>query len=155
YNQQDLIPDYWDLKGAWTWSTDRPRSGRYCLKLGPKATASQKFIRAETQEGGGAWGGSLVKAIPMSPEDRAAFAQPWRVSAWCRGGGTIVVFCGGKPVKASAKPSKDWQLVTVELPAASVGAPDASAVVVLQGPGEFDDVVIQEKLSPAPNLLFT
>jgi hypothetical protein len=152
YNQKDLVPDYWDLKGDWTWHKQGAHSGHYCLKLGKGGTASQTFQRAVIQEGGGAWGGSVVRPIPMADADKPRFAQPWRVSAWCRGGGTVAITCGKKTASAQAKPGGPWQQVVVELPAGDAGPPEAAAVVTLQGPGEFDDVVVQEKLSPAPNL---
>ncbi len=152
YNQRDLIPDYWDLKGAWSWQKTAPRSGRYSLKLDKGATASQRFVRAITEEGGGAWGGSVIKAIPMPKDEEARFAQPWRVSVWCRNGGTVALNCGKKTVTGQARPDGQWHQVMVELPATEVGPPNAPAVVTLQGPGEFDDVVIQEKLPAAPNL---
>src|SRR5437867_1131637 len=33
YNQKDLVPDYWNLAGAWTWGTDKPKTGGHYLKL--------------------------------------------------------------------------------------------------------------------------
>src|SRR5262249_54309459 len=81
------------------------------------------------------------------------FAQPWRVSAWCRGGGTVSITCGKKSATAKTKAGPDWHLVTAELPAGDTDPPEAPAVVTLTGPGEFDDVTVQEKLSPAPNLI--
>src|SRR5262249_42933752 len=80
YNQKDLVPDYWDLKGDWAWQQQAPHSGKYCLKLGKGGSASQTFQRAVIQEGGGAWGGSVIRPIPMTDADRARFAQPWRVT---------------------------------------------------------------------------
>jgi hypothetical protein len=152
YNQKDLIPDYWDLKGDWIWSRQTPHAGTYALRLGKGATASQTFQRAVIQEGGGAWGGSVLRPIPMPEADKARFGQPWRVKVWCRGGGSVTLTCGKKVVTASTKPGGQWQEVTAELPAADTLPPEAPVVLTLHGPGEFDDVVVQEKLSSAPNL---
>src|SRR3954447_6974267 len=54
YNQKDLVPDYWDLKGEWTWRKQAPHAGQYALALANGASASQAFVRAVSQEGGGA-----------------------------------------------------------------------------------------------------
>lgn len=153
YNQKDLIPDYWELKGDWTWSKTAAHGGQHTLKLAAGATASQTFPRAISQEGGGAWGGSVTPPLPIAKEEEAKFAQPWRVRAWCRGGGSLAITCGKGTVTAMAKGGHDWELVSVELPVAQIGPPSSPAIIVLTGPGEFDDVVIQEKLPPAANLL--
>ena len=148
YNQQDLVPDYWALKGGWTWADTAPHGGRHTLKLAAGATASQSFVRASSQSGGGNWGGVNNDAIPISAQEAPKFAQPWRASVWVRGGGRITL-CG---VSAEAKASSDWQLLTVECPANKIPPPAAGVGVVLTGPGEFDDVVVQEKLPTTPNL---
>lgn len=153
YNQQDLIPDYWALKGAWSWTTDTPHAGHHALKLADKATAWQTFPRAAAQSGGGAWGGVNTTALPVAQDEVQRFNQPWRARAWCRGGGMLTLACGGKTVSTRAAAGGDWQLVSVELPADQVGKPDAAATLTLEGPGEFDDVTIQEKLTDTPNLL--
>ncbi len=153
YNQRDLVPDYWDLKGDWTWHTQAPHSGRHCLKLGKSGAASQTFQRAVIQEGGGAWGGSTIRPIPIPADEKARFAQPWRVSAWCRGGGTVALSGDKKTVTAQGKADGQWHRVTIELPAADLADPARPATVTLSGPGEFDDVVVQEKLSPALSLV--
>jgi hypothetical protein len=153
YNQQDLVPDYWALKGEWTWHKQAAHGGRYCLKLAKGASASQSFIRAVSQEGGGAWGGSNIKPIPMPKEEEARFNQPWRAGVWCRSGGKLTLACGKGSMSAEAKGSADWQRLDVELPAAKMGSPGDPVTITLEGPGEYDDVTIQEKLSPAPNLI--
>lgn len=151
YNQKDLVPDYWDLQGGWTWATEAPHAGRHTLKLAAGATAKQAFIRAVSQEGGGAWGGAVNKPIPDA--NPAKFAQPWRVSAWCRGSGTVTLTCGKGSASATAKGGNAWEKVTAELAAEHTADAAAPVVVTLQGPGEFDDVVVQEKLSDSPNLV--
>jgi hypothetical protein len=153
YNQQDRIPDYWTLKGDWTWTTQAPHTGRHALKLGKGGTAMQSFVRALTQSGGGAWGGSVIKPIPISKEDAAHFNQPWKARVWCRGGGSLTMICGKGRVTVQAKPAAGWQQVSVELSADKLGTPADPVILTLEGPGEFDDVLVQEKLSPAPNLL--
>jgi hypothetical protein len=152
YNQKDLVPDYWILKGDWSWHRQAPHGGRHALKLGKGGSASQTFVRALSQEGGGAWGGSTLKPLPIAADEQARFAQPWKASAWCRGGGTLTLACGKGSASARANPGAGWQLLQVELPADKVGAPADPAVLTLEGPGEFDDVTVRERLSPAPNL---
>ena len=153
YNQKDLIPDYWALSGAWTWHKETPHAGRHALKLATGAAASQTFIRAAYQEGGGAWGGANLKPVPIADVDKPRFAQPWRISVWCRDGGTVTLSAGKGTVTAQAKPGNQWQQVTLELPADQILDPAASIVLTLRGPGDFDDVVLQEKLAPSPNLV--
>jgi hypothetical protein len=153
YNQKDLIPDYWHLQGAWTWHKETPHSGRQALKLAAGATAKQSFIGAVSQEGGGAWGGAVNKPVPIDAADKPRFAQPYRVSVWCRDGGTVTLTAGKGVVMAQGKPDNQWQQVTLELPAGEIPDPAASVVLTLQGPGDFDDVVLQEKLAPSPNLV--
>ncbi len=153
YNQKDLVPDYWALKGAWTWNSQSPHSGGHSLKLAVGASASQTFVRAVSQTGGGAWGGSSTPVIPIAADEVVKFAQPWRVSVWCRGGGEVAVSCGKAAVKKTAPAGNQWTLLTVDLPVDSIGDPKAGTGVTLTGPGEFDDVVIEEKLPAVPNLL--
>ena len=149
YNQRDLVPDYWALKGSWTWNEATPRSGRHTLKLAAGASASQRYQRAMYQHGGSAWSGGQTTPIPMPDDEKAKFAQPWRASVWCRGGGTIKL----GTATATAQPGNAWQQLKVELPTDKVGAPNVPVTVTLEGPGEFDDVAVQEKLTPAPNLI--
>lgn len=151
YNQKDLVPDYWDFKGEWAW-TGQGKSGGHALKLGNRAIASQTFIRAVTQEGGGAWGGSNILPVPMSAADKKRFAQPWKATAWCRGGGVLSLSAAAKSVSAKARPGADWQQLTVELPASLIPDPVTPVTLKVEGPGEFDDITIQEKLAPTPNL---
>ena len=153
YNQKDLVPDYWDLKGKWTWNHKGAHSGSSSLKLDAGAVANQDFQRAMFQSGGGAWGGVNNAAIPVSKPEEARFAQPWRVTVWARGGGKLSVTCGKKTLTAAARGSGNWEQLVLELPVADIGAPSASLVISLQGPGEFDDVVVQERLPDVPNLV--
>ena len=149
YNQKDLVPDYWQFKGTYTWGDKSPHSGKHSLILAADSRASQSFKRASMEEGGGAWGGVNTHKIPIDPDSVAKFNQPWQASVWVRGGGTISL--GG--ASASAAPSNQWTLLTVELPADKVGPPEAPLSVLLIGPGEFDDVVVVEKLANTPNLV--
>lgn len=152
YNQQDRIPDYWNLRGSWEWASDRSR-GR-TLKLNEGATADQSFVRAVYQTGGGAWGGSQSITIPVAEDEVARFTRPWRVSVWCRGAGTLTVQSGGAPaVSTTGKPGSQWQSLVVDLPVESVGPPNAGVSVKLAGPAEFDEVVVQEKQPATPNLV--
>jgi hypothetical protein len=153
YNQKDLVPDYWHLKGDWTWHKHNAHGGKFALRLGKEASASQTFIRAVTQSGGGAWGGSDIKPIVLSKEEQAGFNQPWKASVWCRGGGSLTLVCGKGTATGQAKPAAAWELLKVELPADKMGAPGEPVTLTLQGPGEFDDVTVEEKWSPAPNLV--
>ena len=146
YNQKDLQPDYWQLSGAAKLTADAPRRGSSALTLDAGVTAKQTYPRAVSQHGGGAWGGATNKPIPMSDADKAKFNQPWRASVWCRGGGTLQL--GSATVTAS--PSDKWTRLTVE---AEPGAPEQSMTVTLTGPGTFDDVVVETRLSEAPNLM--
>jgi len=146
YNQKDLIPDCWDLKGEWSWQKERPRSGGYCLKLTDGATASQSFPGAAAQSGGGAWGGAVT--TPMQPANPQTFSKPWRAVVWVRNGGSIQL---GDAV-ARALPTPEWQKLVVELPADKL-QPAAAMGIVLSGPGEFDDLLVQEQRSGAPNLI--
>jgi hypothetical protein len=84
----------------------------------------------------------------MTILDPERFAQPWRASVWCRGGGSIAV--GGISAKASG--NAQWEMITVEVPADKAPKDDTVAVV-LTGPGEFDDLIVQEELAPSPNLV--
>jgi len=146
YNQKDLAPDYWELKGAWTWNEQSPKEGKHSLKLAADGTATQVYPGAVYQEGGSAWGAAPSKPIAITKPDR--FRQPWRATVWCRGGGKIAL--GG--VEASAKGGTEWESVTVECPADKVDT-NGAMTVTLTGPGEFDGLVVQEKLPPTPNLL--
>lgn len=153
YNQKDLVPDYWDLKGSWTWQHAGAHSGKSSLKLAAGAMATQDFARAMIQSGGGAWGGVNNSAISIGKGEEARFAQPWRVSVWCKGGGKISVTCGKTAVTGAARGTGNWEQIMVEVPVAQIGAPSANLVVSLAGPGEFDDVVVQEKFPDVPNLV--
>ena len=153
YNQKDMKPDYWALKGGWSLVSRSVHSGKQCLTLVPGATAIQKFVRAAWQHGGGAWGGVKTPAIPVASEALARFTRPWRVTGWCRGGGSITVAGGKGAVKATAQPGNQWQKLVLTLPAAKVGPPHAGVTVTLTGPGEFDDLIVQEELPDAPNLI--
>lgn len=153
YNQKDLIPDYWGLKGSWTWNHSGAHSGKSSLKLAGGAVASQDFARATFQKGGGAWGGVETDPIVIPKPEESRFTLPWRVSVWCRGGGKLSVTCGKDAVTAAARGTGSWEQIMVELPVNKIGAPAANLVVALQGPGEFDDVVVQERMPDVPNLV--
>ena len=152
YNQSDLEPDYWAFRdkqsrsGGWEWSADTPHGGGYCLKLEAGATATQSYPGAAYQQGGGNWG--VPAPVPIEVPDPSTLAQPLRARVWVLNGGGIRLGAA----QAKAEPSDQWQLLTVELPAAEVkhGQP---VTVALVGPGEFDDLVVQEKLSGPPNLM--
>jgi hypothetical protein len=146
YNQRDLTPDYWNLKGEWTWNEQAPHSGHKSLKLAAGATASQDYKGAVYQEGGSAW--SPAQALPMAIDRPERFREPWRATVWCRGGGTIRL--GG--VEAKAPTGDAWSQVTVECPVDKVDK-DGSMQVTLTGPGEFDDLTVQEQMPDTPNLL--
>lgn len=158
YNQQDLIPDYWEPglnenRQGWVWNHGGAHSGKSSLKLPAGNSANQGFARAMTQSGGGAWGGVNNAAIAISRGEESRFALPWRVSVWCRGGGKVSLACGKTAVTAAARGGSGWEQIMVELPTDKIGSPSALCVVSLQGPGEFDDVVVQEKLPDSPNLV--
>ncbi|MBI3922324.1 MAG: hypothetical protein HY318_12965 [Armatimonadetes bacterium] len=146
YNQQDLAPDYWDLKGTWQWNEVTPHGGKKSLMLSEQSAASQEYVGAVTQEGGGAWGGSTIKPIPLTAPER--FPQPWRASIWCRGGGTLKL----GPVEVRATGTGEWERISVECPADQVFK-DGSMTLALIGPGEFDDLHVQERLALVPNLI--
>jgi len=145
YNQKDLIPDMWQLTGEWTWSADAPNSGKRTLKLGT-GTATQSYPMIVFQDGGSAWAGATFSPIVVA--DAAKLKQPWRATVMVRGGGSITL--GTATAKGDGSPT--WKPLTVELPAdqVDVGKPLA---VTLTGPGEFDDLVVQEKRGDSPNLI--
>src|SRR5688500_18671301 len=66
YNQQDLVPDFWNLKGAWSWNDKAPHSGRKSLKLEANAAASQDYHGAVFQSGGSAWSGAPTTPIALT-----------------------------------------------------------------------------------------
>ncbi|MCE9589799.1 MAG: hypothetical protein K8S99_04680 [Planctomycetes bacterium] len=146
YNQKDLVPDYWAYKGGWSVVEKSPHSGRRCLMLAEGATVLQNYPGAVYQDGGSAWAGATNVAIKA---DNTKIKRAWRASIWVRGGaGSISI--GG--VKATAVASPEWQLLTVELPAEK--APHGLNMgVTLTGPGEFDDVVVQEQKADDANLM--
>lgn len=150
YNQKDLVPDYWDFKGNYTWSTDKPHDGTHALKLDAGATAAQSYFGAQYHEGGGAWGGAQALAIPIA--DPSKFNQPLRATVWVRGEGSLTLAAGvaeGVTVKGAGA---EWKQITAELPIDKIDA-GKSITVTLTGPGEFDDLDVSEKASPAPNLV--
>ena len=157
YNQKDLMPDYWSFSAAswtpkhkgWTLNTNAPHSGRYSLKLAAGVSVSQSYQRATFHEGGSAWSPGNRKNIPISEEELPRFNTPWRASVWCRGGGTISL--GGVTVIAPV--GANWQQLNVALPADKAPTPDQPIAVVLTGPGDFDDLVVTEQFTSAPNLL--
>lgn len=169
YNQSDMYPDYWKFTDDspsrpqprtnialvdgkvvthWSWTKGSPHSGKRSLRLESGSVASQSFHRAMYHWGGSAWNPGSVVKIPVSEQELPNFNQPWRASVWVRGGGSIKL----GSVTATAAPGNDWQLLTVELPADKVGDPSGAVGVSLIGPGEFDDLIVQEKFSDAPNL---
>ena len=183
YNQQDLVPDYWVFANAakllplaqarpmptgpalgegvgrpldggqvqfWTWLANQPHAGARSLQLEAGVAVTQQFIRAVSQWGGGAWGGAESRAMPVAAADLPRFNLPWRASVWVRGGGTLNL--GGVTAAADAA-AKGWQQLSVTLPADKVPAPQVPLTVALVGPGEFDDLVVQEQLPASPNLV--
>ena len=96
YNQKDLVPDYWNFAGTWTWGTDKPKSGGHYLKLAAGASANQSYPGVAYQEGGSSWAGAGV--VPIQVADPAKLAMPWRASVWVRGSGSITL--GGATAKA-------------------------------------------------------
>ena len=145
YNQQDHVPDCWTLVGTATLNEKNPHEGKRSLILSEKATATQSFPGAVLQEGGSAWQQAPHK--PMTIPQPEKLLQPWRATVWCRGGGKISL--GGVEAVASGAA---WEQLTLECPVEKV-AKDGSMSVTLTGPGEFDDLTVQEKLSATPNLL--
>lgn len=158
YNQKDLIPDYWNLgmpqAGNFTLlegEAGKPHGGTKAIKLAEGQKARQTYPGAVSHEGGSAWAGP--SPVPLAVGRPERFKQTWRASVWCRGGGTIRLG-GDAGASATAPPSPDWQQITVELPPDKNTLKPADAMTVeLIGPGEFDDVVVREKLPDSPNLL--
>ncbi len=156
YNQKDLIPDYWNLeKGAFAVDPNQPHGGGKALKLADKQVATQSYPGAVYQEGGTAWAGPSNKDIAVTRPER--FKQSWMASVWCRGGGTIRLgadAAGNGGATATAAKTNDWQQLTITLPAEQNALPiNQPMKIELIGPGDFDDVVVQEKLPSSPNLL--
>jgi hypothetical protein len=156
YNQKDLVPDYWSFsKNAWTpkhkgwnWNANEPHGGRYALKLAAGVSVRQSYQRATFHTGGSAWSPGSRQNIPISAAELPRFNTPWRASVWCRGG---TISLGGET--ATAAPGGTWHQLEVELPADKAPTPDQPIALVLTGPGEFDDLVVTEKFTDAPNLL--
>ena len=146
YNQQDLKPDFWNFKGAWTWSTSDPKSGKHTLVLAESASAEQSYPGMAYQEGGGAWG--AAGPTPMKLADAKRFARARRATVWVRGTGTLAL----GDVVAKAEPAAGWQQLRVEMPADKID-PTLAMTVTLTGPGEFDDLVVVEQRPQEPNLL--
>lgn len=135
----------------WTWKQDTPHAGARSLHLEQGVSVTQRFQRAVSQWGGGAWGGVENRAMVIAPADLPKFNLPWRASVWVRGGGTLTL--GGISQKAGPDtPANAWQKLEVVLPADKLPAPKAPLDVALSGPGEFDDLVVQEQLPQSPNL---
>jgi len=155
YNQTDGVPDYWALPaGNWERRSSAPRSGAYCLYLGEGAVASRGFPVALVQSGGGSWGG-VVTDVPncQRPEQ---FPRSVRASVWCRGGGELRLTYSGvtKSAKSEGAAENQWGLVEVEIPAGEQPPGSHNSMSIeLVGPGEFDDVALQEELGESPNLL--
>ncbi len=135
----------------WTWNTGKAHSGARCLHLEAGVTVQQDFQRAVSQWGGGAWGGVENRSMTVATSEVARFNLPWRASVWVRGGGRISL---GSATQAAPTnpPSTTWQKIEVTLPADQVPAPSRPVTVTLAGPGEFDSLVVQEKLPDSPNL---
>lgn len=133
----------------WTWNDGQPRSGGRSLKLEPKVAVRQSFTRAVSQHGGGAWGGVENRPMPVTETEKARFDLPWLASVWTRGGGTLAL--GSQTV--TAKPGGGWQKLELVLPADALPAAHQPVTVDLAGPGEFDDLVVQEQLPDSPNLM--
>jgi len=154
YGQTDGVPDYWALKAGWEWRTDKPHGGGHYLRLADKAAASRDFAVAVTHSGGGAWGGTHVAVPPCARPEQ--FPRSVRASVMCRKGGQIKLTCGGVSKTAGLPPVGDaaWHKVQVEIPAAEQKPGSYQSMKVeLIGPGDFDDVVLQEELDGSPNLL--
>lgn len=149
YNQKDLVPDYWVFKGGWSHRAGAAHSGKHSLKLEAGAEAHQSYQRAMTQSGGGAWGGAKNTPIPISADEKARFQLSWRATVQVRGGGKIRL--GGAEATIPASP--DWKLLTVECSSDKLPDPSKQMTIKLIGPGEFDDLVVQEILPNAPNLV--
>lgn len=181
YNQQDLVPDCWRFLGTankpffgdrnasvgpprtegvgtpeaddrvryWTWNEKAPHAGSRSLQLEPNVSVRQSFQRALSQHGGGAWGGVENRRMPIGAAEPVRFALPWRASVWVRGGGTLEL----ESVRVEAPPGTGWRKIEVVLPADAVPLPHEPVTVSLTGPGEFDDVVVQEALTDSPNLI--
>jgi len=150
YNQRDSVPDYWLLRGNWSRAETGAYSGRCALKLADeKATASQQYYRAIYQRGGGAWKGGPIGPMKLGDEEKARFAVPWKATVWAKGAGSVTL--GG--IKAAVLNGAGWQKVTVECPASAQPDPAKSMTLTLAGPGEFDDVILQQQIPNSPNLI--
>ena len=158
YNQTDGLPDYWafakneDNQGSWERLTDNPRSGQYCMRMTAGATATRAYKVAATETGGGSWGGAQASVIASQRPEQ--FPRSVRASAWCRGGGRITLSYGGAVQEAAAPQGGGWQKVEVVIPAAGQKPGSHNDMsLTLTGPGDFDDVLLQEDLAGSPNLL--
>ncbi|MCE9591198.1 MAG: hypothetical protein K8S99_11815 [Planctomycetes bacterium] len=139
----------------WTWKQEQPHAGLHSLQLEQGVCVEQQFHRAVSQWGGGAWGGVENRAMPVSPAEMARFNLPWRATVWVRGGGSLTLIGLNEKEKhatATAPAGNQWQKIEVVLSPDKLPAPGASVSVVLTGPGEFDDLVVQEQLPDSPNL---
>lgn len=132
----------------WTWKQDRPHAGGRSLQIEQGVSVQQVFQRALSQHGGGAWGGVENRPMPVSKAELPRFNRTWRASVWVRGGGTIQL----GSASTTAPPGDQWQKIEVVLPPEKLPSPASPISLTLIGPGEFDDVVVQEQLPDSPNL---
>jgi hypothetical protein len=157
YGQTDGVPDYWALpKAGWEWCTERPHGGSHCLRLADKAIASRDFSVAATQIGGGSWGGAQTDVPKCQRPEQ--FPRTVRLSASCRAGGMLRLTCAGVKkelgIGAVAGDLMAWQKLELTITAAEQPAGSHNSLKVeLIGPGDFDDVTLQEELDGSPNLL--
>ncbi|MCX5659660.1 MAG: hypothetical protein NTW19_08060 [Planctomycetota bacterium] len=137
----------------WTWKDVQPHSGGRSLQLEPGVAVRQSFQRAVSQWGGGAWGGVENRPMPIPAGELPRFNLPWRASVWVRGGGSLSLGGGeGAAATVTAPVATAWQKIEVTLPAEKLPTPEKPIQVTLDGPGEFDDLVVQEQLPESPNL---
>lgn len=137
----------------WTWKQDRPHAGGRSLHLESGVVVQQTYQRAVSQWGGGAWGGSENRPMPVSEADMPRFNLPWRASVWVRGGGSLSFLGVKNKNNAVTAPAGDqWQKIEVVIKGEDMPAPGVPISVMLTGPGEFDDLVVQEQLPDSPNL---
>lgn len=175
-NGSDLVPDYWNLGGAWSHVQDQARSGRYSLLLKNGGNANFGAMKAAIPgpQGGGdrRWGNP--PPVAMTYEPAVSLARTVRASVWYKSvnpaePGELVLSVNSCNVNKSASATAgaaQWTRLDVELTrqeieqaftegkAKGVSAFITFSVAVKGGAGIYvDDAGLAEDVDVDPNLV--